>query len=211
MSALEHLFNTFVFFLVIVDPLAAVPIFLLLTRGETLAQRRQTAFRSCLVALVVLISFAFFGEKLLSLLTITTPALQISGGLLLLIAAIEMVVATHTGLTSVTASETKEGVTKQDVSVFPLAIPLIAGPGALTAVVMKVRETPHDLLLQGGVFLMIALVIGITYACFYGADTLSKLLGVTGTNVLARIFGIVLAALAMQFMLNGVMTVMRGY
>lgn len=210
MSAFEHLFNTLVFFIVVIDPLAAVPMFLLLTRNETLVQRRQTAFRACLVAVIVLILFAFFGEKLLNLLTISTPALQIAGGLLLLIAAIEMVVATHTGLTSVTPSETQESVSKHDISVFPLAIPLIAGPGALTAVVMKIRETPHDFVLQGGVLLMIVLVIGITYACLYMADGLIKILGVTGTNVLARVFGIILAALAVQFMLNGAITVMSG-
>ena len=208
MHILENFFNTFIFFLIIIDPLAAVPLFLLLTRGENLVQRRQTAKKACLVALVVLVCFAFFGEKLLNLLTISTPALQISGGLLLLIAAIEMVVATHTGLTSVTPSETQEGVAKQDVSVFPLAIPLIAGPGALTAVVMKMREAPGDWVLQGGVFLMIACVIGITYLCLYAADGLIKVLGVTGTNILARVFGIILAALAVQFMLNGAITVL---
>jgi len=203
MSVFEHLLNTFVFLFVIIDPIAAVPVFLFLTRGESLAHRHQTAKKSCLIALIVLVCFAFFGEKLLGLLTISTPALQIAGGLLLLIAAIEMVVVTHSGLTSVTDSEAKEGATKQDVSVFPLAIPLIAGPGAMTAVVMKMREIPSEPLLQIGIFLMIALVILLTYLCLRGADLITKILGVTGANVLARVFGIVLAGLAVQFMLNG--------
>jgi multiple antibiotic resistance protein len=211
MDHFYFLLNSFIFFLIVVDPLAVLPVFILVTRFENITQRRKTALKASLVALVVLVGFAFVGEKLLKVLTISTPALQIAGGILLLVAAIEMVVVTPSGLTSTTQDETKESIVKQDVSVFPLAIPLIAGPGAMTAVVMKMREVPQDLFLQGGILLMILLVILITYGCLYMAEALTKFLGVTGTNVLARVFGIILAALAVQFMLNGVTTIIKGF
>lgn len=198
---ISKLLDCFVFLFVVIDPLAIIPMFILLTQHDTDLVRRKTAMKSCLIALAILLTFAFVGEGLLGALGISTPALQISGGILLLLVAIEMVIAGHTE--SPDATQDSEKRPRHDISVFPLAIPLIAGPAALTAVVMQMRETGGTLFYQGGVIFILFIVVGITYLLLFFAHQLTRLFGTTMTSIMTRVFGVILAALACQFLLNG--------
>lgn len=201
---ISKLLDCFVFLFVVIDPVAVIPMFIFLTQHDTDLSRRKIAIKSCTIALTILLLFAFVGEGLLGALGISTPALQISGGILLLLVAIEMVIAGHTE--SPDATQDSEKATRHDISVFPLAIPLIAGPAALTAVVIQMREANGDLLHQGGIILILCVVVGITYFLLSCAPQLMRLFGMTMTSIMTRVFGIILAALACQFLLNGIST-----
>ncbi|MEI8295278.1 MAG: MarC family protein [Alphaproteobacteria bacterium] len=201
----ELLYQIFIKLFVVIDPFAVLPMFIMLTRNDTPVGKRNTALKACSIAAGVLVVFAVLGDKLFHMLGISQPALNIAGGGLLLLAAIEMVVAKDSGFHSTTADESKEAFKRDDISVFPLAIPLIAGPGALTTVVMVAHQAEEiNIFAQAQVIFVLFLVLGITYAVLYMGDSVMRLLGVTGTNVLTRVFGIILAALAVQIMINGV-------
>lgn len=207
----EFLWQAFVTLFVVIDPFAVVPMFVALTRNETTANKRHTAFKSTVIATILLLSFAFTGDKLLDALSISEPAFRIAGGFLLLLAAIEMVVARASGIRTTTGDEDEEAAHRDDISVFPLAIPLIAGPGALTSVVVLMRQAEAmDLKASLGVVLILISVLLITYFSLLMSDRLMKLLGVTGTNVMTRVFGIILAALAVQNMINGITMVVKS-
>lgn len=207
----EFLWQSFVTLLVVIDPFAVVPMFVSLTRNDTPLNKRKTAFKSCFIATIILIFFAFAGDYLLKAMSISEPAFRIAGGFLLLLAAIEMVVAkSHAGLRSTTLDEDEEATTRDDVSVFPLAIPMIAGPGALTSLVVLMRQAEGQAkLMPLGVIVVLFIVLILTYLSLRMGDRLMKLLGVTGTNVLTRVFGIILAALAIQSILNGIIIVIK--
>jgi multiple antibiotic resistance protein len=205
------LWQAFVTLFVVIDPFAVVPMFVALTRNETTANKRRTAVKSTVIATILLLSFAFVGDKLLDALSISEPAFRIAGGFLLLLAAIEMVVARASGIRTTTGDEDEEAAHRDDISVFPLAIPLIAGPGALTSVVVLMRQAEAmDLKASLGVVLILMSVLLITYFSLLVSDRLMKLLGVTGTNVMTRVFGIILAALAVQNIINGIMMVVKS-
>jgi multiple antibiotic resistance protein len=207
----QFLWQAFVTLFVIIDPFAVVPMFVALTRNETIASKRRTALKSTVIATILLLSFAFAGDKLLDAMSISEPAFRIAGGFLLLLAAIEMVVARASGIRSTTGDEAEEAAHRDDISVFPLAIPLIAGPGALTSVVVLMRQAEAmSLKASLGVVLILMGVLLITYGSLLIGDRLMKLLGVTGTNVLTRVFGIILAALAVQNIINGITMVIKG-
>ncbi len=200
----EFLWQAFVTLFVIIDPFAVVPVFVLLTQKSSPAQKRQIALKSSIIAAILLLGFAFVGDSLLDAMDISEPAFRIAGGFLLLLAAVEMVVAKSGGFHSTTDDENKEAAHRDDISVFPLAIPLIAGPGALTSVVVLMRQAENmNRTAEVGVLLILVLILAITYASLLVGDRIMKLLGVTGTNVLTRVFGIILAALAVQNMING--------
>ncbi len=208
----EFFWQAFVTLLVVIDPFAVVPMFVSLTRNDTLANKRKTALKSCTIATVILVSFAFLGDHLLDIMSISEPAFRIAGGFLLLIAAIDMVVAkSHSGMVSTTSDEDEEAVMRDDVSVFPLAIPMIAGPGALTSLVVLMRQAEQmSAFITMGTVIILLIVLLITYISLLLGDYLMKLLGVTGTNVFTRVFGIILAALAVQSILNGITIVIKG-
>lgn len=207
----QFLLQAFVTLIVIIDPVAVVPVFVGLTRNETTAHKRRTALKATAIAAILLLVFALAGDTLLDAMSISEPAFRIAGGFLLLLAAIEMVVAKSSGIRSTTGDENEEAVHRDDISVFPLAIPLIAGPGALTSIVILMRqaEQMHYMVSLGVVGVMI-LALLITYLSLLVGDRLLSLLGVTGTNVLTRVFGIILAALATQMILNGITLVIKG-
>lgn len=206
----QFLWQAFVTLFVIIDPFAVVPMFVALTRNETIASKRRTALKSTVIATILLLSFAFVGDKLLDAMSISEPAFRIAGGFLLLLAAIEMVVARASGIRSTTGDEAEEAAHRDDISVFPLAIPLIAGPGALTSIVVLMRQAEAmSLKASLGVVLILMGVLLVTYGSLLIGDRLMKLLGVTGTNVLTRVFGIILAALAVQNMINGLTMVIK--
>jgi len=196
--------NAFVSLFVVIDPVALVPIFMGLTQKMTTHQRIMSAHKACWISAILLFVFAYGGEGLLNVLGITQPAFQIAGGFLLMIAAVEMVIAHHTGMTTTTVHETKEASTSGDITVFPLAIPLISGPGALTAVILLAQEAGNSLMDQAALGGIILAVVAITFLFLRAAPFIQKILGITGSNVLTRVFGIILTALAAQFMISGI-------
>ncbi len=190
-------------FFATIGPLDVAAIFAALTARETPAQRRATALRGVLIAAGILLIFAVGGELVLGSLGISLPALRTAGGDLLLI-GIDMVFARESGGVSVTGEEAREASRKQDISVFPLATPLIAGPGAMGAVVLLMAGAEGDLveqLLVGGALLAVLL---FTLVCLLLASRIQSLLGVTGLHVISRVFGVLLCALAVQFMFDGI-------
>ncbi|MFZ0694910.1 MAG: MarC family protein [Alphaproteobacteria bacterium] len=202
-SMIDVVVHAFVTLFVIVDPIAVAAIFIGLTQGGDDGYRRRMAVRGTVIAAIVLLVFAFVGEYLFLALGITLPAFSIAGGALLFLLAIDMVLARRSGLRSTTVSEEREADQKEDISVFPLAIPLITGPGALTSVLLLMERNSGNPLRQFAVVGVVVLVMALTYAALIYASKMTRLLGVTGVNVVGRIFGIILAALAVQFILNG--------
>jgi multiple antibiotic resistance protein len=196
--------NAFVSLLVVIDPVALVPLFMSLTQRMTTSDRNKTAHKACWISAILLLLFAFGGEILLKLMGISEAAFQIAGGFLLMIAAVEMVVAQHTGMTSTTAPEEREANISRDITVFPLAIPLISGPGALATVVLVMQEGEESYLHQLIIVGIVLVVMGITFLSLRAATFIQKILGVTGSNVITRVFGIILTALATQFIITGI-------
>ncbi len=207
---IESLIAAFVTFLVVIDPFGVVPIFAGLTAQETPRQRRHLAVRGVTIGSVVLLAFALGGNFLLEALGISLPALRIAGGLLLLLLAIDMVMARPSGLRAATPGEVEESSHRADISVFPLAIPLIAGPGALTSVVLMMGRSEGDYGLQAAYLGVLVAVLALTLACLLVAAQLMRIMGMTGMNVLSRVFGMIVAALAVQFIIDGVIAVWPG-
>jgi multiple antibiotic resistance protein len=200
---LELLTNTFVMLIVVIDPVGLVPIFAAITQGESAAARRRMALRGISIAALILVTFVFIGDRMLEALGIGVPAFQIAGGALLFLLAVDMVLARHSGLRSPTQREQEEAVQKKDVSVFPLAFPLIAGPGALTTVLLMVGNRGDNPVVLAAELGVLALVLGLTMLALLFATPILRVLGETGANVVSRLLGVILAALAVQYMLDG--------
>lgn len=207
---LEFAASVFVTFLVIIDPVGTLPLFVALTHRQGREQRRRTATRSIAVAAITLAVFALVGQLVLRLLGIGLPAFRIAGGILLLLLSIDMVFARKSGIRWTTAAETEEAEESVDVAVFPLAIPLIAGPGALTSVILLMGRAHGDLVLQAIVIGLMLLILGLCLVAFLLAMPLMDRLGVTGINVVDRVFGVILAALAVQNVLDGATEVLAN-
>lgn len=196
----------FVMLFVTIAPIELAPVFLGLAGRKTTVARRRIAVKATLIAGGILFAFAFGGQAVLSALGISFAAFRIAGGILMLLLAIDLLLAHKFGMADITPEEEQEASHEQDVSVFPLAIPLIAGPGAMTAVVLLMDRAGPSLLGQGIVLAMLGLVLLIGLIAMLTANTLARVLGVTGINVLTRLSGLLLAALAVQFVLDGVAT-----
>src|SRR5690606_27011280 len=181
-----------------------------LTRGGSAAYRRRMAVKAILLAAGILYLFAFSGDWLMRALGIGIPAFKIAGGLLLFLVAIDMVFARHSGLRSTTVREQEEARFKEDISVFPLAFPLLAGPGALTTVLLFVADTRGNYTAFGALLGVLAVVLLLAFLALMLAGHLMKLLGETGANVVDRLLGVILAALAVQFVLDGLSTALTG-
>jgi len=201
---LEIAVRAFTTFFATVSPVDVAALFAALSAAATPKQRRSMAVKGTLIATILLLLFTLFGAEVLRWMGITLPALKTAGGVLLLLMSIDMVFARPSGMTSTTVAETSEAATKVDISVFPLATPLIAGPGALGAAVLLTAETEGDLVLQATVVAALLVVMAITLALLLIAVQLHRFLGVTGQNVITRVVGILLAALAVQFLFDGV-------
>lgn len=200
----ETLVHSFVTLFVIIDPVGMGPIFAGLTRGGSDAFKRSMALRGTAIAALILLVFAFAGDLVLRALGVGISAFGIAGGILLFLLAIDMLFAHGTPLRRTTEPEEAEAEHRQDISVFPLAIPMIAGPGAMTSIVLLMGRAGEDALLQGAVLVVLLAVLLILLAVLLIAAEVVKLLGVTGINVITRVLGIVLAALAVQFILDGI-------
>ncbi|MHB8454915.1 MAG: MarC family protein [Acidiferrobacterales bacterium] len=202
----EMLLNTFVVLFVVIDPIGLAPMFAALTHGGSEGYQRRMAVKGTLLAASVLIVFVFVGSPLLRALGVGLAAFQIAGGVLLFLLAIDMVFARHSGLRSTTVREQEEAEQRNDISVFPLAIPLIAGPGAITTVLLMAGGVRHSLAEDVARLAVLLLVLLITLGSLLLAARIMKLMGETGANMFTRTSGVILAALAVQFMLDGIMT-----
>jgi multiple antibiotic resistance protein len=174
-----------------------------LTQKNTQAERRAMALRGTIIAAVILLFFAVFGEVLLRLFGITLPALRIAGGILLLLISIDMVFARHSGGTGTTPEEENEAQSRADISVFPLATPLLAGPGAISAVILLTTGSGGFNLEWVAVVLALLAILLLCYVVMLVAIPIQRLLGITGLAVVSRVVGVLLAALAVQFLLDG--------
>jgi len=200
----EKFVNMFIVLFVVMDPIGVTPMFGTLTRGGGDLHRRRMAYRGVMLAAAILLVFALIGDWLLHTLGIGIPAFKIAGGILLFLIAIDMVFARHSGGRSTTEPENQEARDKEDISVFPLAFPLIAGPGALTTILLMVGEAHGSLWYFASMITVILLVLAVTLLCLLMSGRLMKLLGETGANVMDRLFGVILAALAVQFVVDGI-------
>ena len=200
---IELLFDTFIILFIVVDPIGLAPMFAALTRDDTPRQRRRLALRGVLIAGGILVTFVIVGDALLRALGIGVPAFQIAGGVLLFLLAVDMLFARHSGLRSTTEREQREAAQRKDISVFPLAIPLIAGPGALTTVLLMVGEQGDNPAVIGATLVVVILVLAIALGSLLLSGRLLRLIGETGANVISRVLGVVLAALAAQYILDG--------
>lgn len=178
-------------------------IFAGLTRDNTPAERRIFATRGVVIAAVILFLFGIAGNVILEVFGITIPALRTAGGVLLLLIAIDMVFARHSGATGTTSEEERESRQRQDISVFPLAMPLLAGPGAISAIILLTTGARTDLEFWA-VLLALALILIAAWLTLLIAIPIQKLLGLTGLSVVSRVVGILLAALAVQFIFDGI-------
>jgi multiple antibiotic resistance protein len=203
MPSYDSLFNAFVTLLVTIDPPGLAPLFLAVTRGMNRDQRRQVSIRASVIGFAVLALFAVAGSAILSVFGITLPAFRVAGGFLLFFIAFEMVFEKR--------HDRKEKISDvaitrdliHDVAAFPLAIPLIAGPGAISAAVLLsggFAAFPGQVALVAIIFVCLAL----TYLVFVLAERVDRILGQTGRSILTRLLGVILAALAVQFVADGI-------
>ncbi|MGQ0428519.1 MAG: MarC family protein [Gammaproteobacteria bacterium] len=205
----DELLKFFVLFFVVVEPISLVPLYAALTEGADDAFRRRMALRAVLIAGAVLALFAFGGAWFLQTMGISIAAFRIAGGVMLFLIALEMVFARESG-TRTTTEELDESRKRADISVFPLAFPFIAGPGALAIVLLTFGASRGEAVLSAGLFGVVVLVLAITYALMRLAPLVMRVMGVTGANVVNRLSGVVLAALAVQFIVDGATAAFPG-
>jgi multiple antibiotic resistance protein len=198
----EQLARFFVVFLVVVEPISLLPLFVGLTEGIEEAQRRQMARRAVIISALILTVFAIAGGPFLKIMSINIESFRIFGGLLLFLIALEMVFARSPG-TRTSSKEQQESEEKEDISVFPLAFPFIAGPGALATILLAFGSAAGNPELFMGLLVIVFVVLLLTLGVLYLATPAMRVLGVTGTNVISRMFGVLLGALAVQYVIDG--------
>lgn len=209
MAITETMISAFTTLLVTVDPPGLAPLFLGLTQGMTRAQRQQVAIRGSVMGFAILTVFALFGATILGALGISMGAFRIAGGLMLFAIAFEMIFEKRNERKEKT---TDDAITKDHIhnlAVFPLAIPLIAGPGAISATVL-ISGTMDGWLGKLQLVLVIGVVLGLVFVSLYLAERLNRFLGVTGRALLTRLLGVLLAALSVQFVVDGVKSAFIG-
>ncbi|MBN2760648.1 MAG: MarC family protein [Rhodobacteraceae bacterium] len=202
MLEIPFLISAFVTLFVVIDPIGTAPLFLALTQGMTARERRTVGLRACFIAALLLLAFALAGEDFLRFIGISMPAFQIAGGLLLFLTALDMLFDRRSQRRQNHADE-GTGALADDPSVFPLAMPLIAGPGAMATMVLLINDTGgswEGVALISGVMLA---VIALVLLAFLAAAPIERILRRTGTMVLTRLFGLLLSALSVQFVING--------
>lgn len=203
MVSYDAIFNAFVTILVTIDPLALAPLFLAVTQGMNRGERRQVSVRASVIGFLVLALFALAGASILSVFGITLPAFRVAGGFLLFFIAFEMVFDRR--------NDRKEKISDvaitqdmiHNIAAFPLAIPLIAGPGAISATVL-LSGSFQGFAAQAALVAIIAICLALTFLVFLLAERIDQILGQTGRSILTRLLGVILAALAVQFVADGV-------
>ena len=196
---LEIFFQTFVLYFVVIDPLAAAPLFLIVTQGLKVKNKLKTAFEATLIATLILMFFAILGNFILSYLQISLSAFTLAGGIILFIISLGMLFDKR--------SQRKEDEIKESssaTSIFPLAIPLLAGPAAITSVIVSVADMGKNLVNQATGLLALILVMILTFVSFYVVSKSSKIINKKVTSVVSRVIGIILAGLSVQFILDGI-------
>lgn len=194
----------FATFFATIGPIDVAAVFAALTSGAPAAHRRSMAVRGTLIAGLILLVFALVGEAILAQLGISLAALRTAGGILLLLMGVDMVFARSSGAVSTTEDEAREAAHKQDIAVFPLATPLIAGAGAIGAAILLMANAAGDIMLQLAVLAGLVGVLVLTLVSLLAATQIHRVLGVTGMHVIGRVFGVLLAALAVQFIFDGI-------
>lgn len=197
--------TAFVTLFVVIDPIGLAPIFLALTRGMSAAHRRAVGLRACAVAICLLTMFGLFGEGLLKFIGISMPAFRVSGGILLFLTALDMLFERRTQRREDQSKDSAEDPA-DDPSIFPLGMPLIAGPGAMATMILLVGRTGAGWGHVVAVHAVMISVVACAFVMFRLAGPIERALGRTGTMVMTRLLGLLLAALAVQFVLDG----MRG-
>jgi multiple antibiotic resistance protein len=200
---IEQLVKFFVVFFVVVDPISLIPLFAGLTQGASARYKRKMAGKAAAIALAICVLFALVGAKFLDIMGISLSSFRIAGGTLLFLIALDMVFARPSGTRS-TSPEQEEAKKREDISVFPLAFPFIAGPGALATILLSVGEVDAEPLLFVGLLGVVGLVLAVCWVLMLATPRLMKALGVTGANVVSRLSGVILAALAVQFIVDGI-------
>ena len=203
-TMLEQPLKFFVVFFVVVEPVSLIPLFSSLTVGAAPQYKRRMALKAVIVASAILLLFAVGGAPFLGLMGISLEAFRIFGGLLLFLLALEMVFARESGART-SSDEAAESRRRADISVFPLAFPFIAGPGALATLLLwfgPVHAAANPALFMG-LLVSVALVLLAALVCMLLAEPLMRVIGVTGANVASRLAGVILGALAVQFVLDG--------
>lgn len=196
----SFLITAFVALFVVIDPIGLAPLFVALTAGMSPQKRRAIAVRSCLVSIGILLVFSIFGAGILTFAGISMPAFRIAGGILLFLTALDMLFERRQKRREDQTEE--DDLDDNDPSVFPLAIPLIAGPGSITTIILLVGQaegTTGYVAVMGVLLGILALVL----LMFLSASTIERLLGKTGITVVTRLLGMLLAALSVQFVLDG--------
>lgn len=204
MTELPALITAFTTLFIIIDPPGLAPVFIALTQGMSAAQRRAIALRAFLVAVVLMMIFLFAGEAVLGFIGISMDAFRIAGGILLFLTALDMLFQRRQARRE---GEAAEGQAEHDdPSVFPLALPLIVGPGAITTVILLAGQSTSaaDMGAVAGVVVAVLLIV---FLAFLAAPAIERALGKTGLNIVTRVLGMLLAALAVQFVLDG----LRGF
>ena len=205
---MEQLLKIFVLFFVVIEPLSLVPMFGALTRGGEEGYRRRMAWKSIAVSAGIFTVFAVAGEWLLQILGVSVNAFKIAGGLLLFLLSVDMVFARQSGMRSTTVREQDEARYREDISVFPMAFPLIAGPGALATLLLVLVEQNGDPLKVITVLGVVFAVLVLTLALLLMTPLVMRVMGTTGANVTSRLLGVVLSALAVQYVVDGVQAVL---
>lgn len=200
---IQQLVKFFVVFFVVVEPISLIPLFAGLTEGAGDGYKRLMAGKAAAISLGICILFALVGAKFLHVMGISLNSFRIAGGTLLFLISLDMVFARTSGTRS-TTPEREESLKREDISVFPLAFPFIAGPGALATILLTAGEVWGKPVLFAGFLGVVALVILVCLGLMLGAARLMNVLGVTGAAVMSRLSGVVLAALAVQFITDGI-------
>lgn len=208
-DALAFSLSTLTTLFFVVDPPATAPIFLSMTANDSTEHKRRTAFRAALATGITLALFAAVGGFVFRLLGISLGAFRIAGGLLLFLLAVDMLRAQRSRQRT-SPEEVAEGTEKPDISLFPLAIPMLAGPGAISTVMVLMSRVDHYWH-YAVIFVSIALTAVGVYFVLKGALVIERRLGQTGLNVLQRVMGLILAAVAVQFVIEGIQSVLPGF
>lgn len=195
--------------LFIVDPIGVVPLFVAMTANDSPEKCRAMARRACLTALGVLVFFALFGTVIFKVFGVSLAAFRVAGGLLLMLTALDMLRAQHPA-TKTSPQEAQEGAEQEDIAIVPLAMPLLAGPGAIATVMVLMAEYGGDWLGAGIVVACIAVTFFVTYLLLRSAGLVKRVLKQTGIAILERIFGLILAAIAVQFVFEGGKALLAG-